>query len=102
MEKEKKSQKVDCDFGSPPGGKKVIDLEQLKSIWIPARDQRIMNGEIKIHSLQDERLLGGDFVLNKHGEASTLSFCFEYGGENFGLFVGHLCEKGGDPVFALF
>jgi hypothetical protein len=54
------------------------------------------------HSLQDGHLLGGDFVLNKDGEASTLSFCFEYGGENYGLTVGHRCEKVGDPVFAFY
>jgi hypothetical protein len=106
-----KKQKT-TDVSSPDT---AIDLEVLKKMWSPGRERRHQLGTIKIESpaalssigaVKDTMiparagaLRGGDWILNKDGGAATISFFFLHDGETYGLTVGHLVEKVGDPVF---
>jgi hypothetical protein len=80
----------------------MIDVSALQQqVWLPeAGAVRFSSGRRKVRSATDGPLRGGDFVLNKDGGAATLSFCFQYESENFGLTVGHLALNIGDSIFA--
>lgn len=85
--------------GSNPSAGTMINVAALQQNWTPDRAQRLVNGERKIRSAEDGLFRGGDFVLNKDGGACTLSFCFEYKSQTYGLTVGHLAADVGDSIF---
>ncbi|CAB9500810.1 hypothetical protein SEMRO_93_G048230.1 [Seminavis robusta] len=106
-----KKQKT-TDVSSPDT---VLDLEALKETWSPGRERRHQLVTMKIEgpaalastgavkdTIMPARagpLRGGDWILNKDGGAATISFFFLHNGETYGITVGHLVEKVGDPVF---
>ena len=48
----------------------------------------------KVYSLvnNSRKLVGGIFILNSHGNAATLGFCYETNGKKFGITVAHLAD----------
>lgn len=77
----------------------AVDLEWLKTLWSPGRDERSNKGDIKVRSASHGSLRGGDWVLNEKGQGATLSFCFLYNKKFYGLTVGHLAASVGESVF---
>ncbi len=77
----------------------AVDLESLKSLWSPGRDERSAKGDVKVRSASDGSLRGGDWVLNEKGQGATLSFCFSYNKKFYGLTVGYLAASVGESVF---
>ena len=53
--------------------------------------------EKKVTSRDDSNLRGGNFVLDRHGQAATLCFPFKKDGRFYGLTTGHLANVG-DPI----
>jgi hypothetical protein len=105
MESIQKSQKVTSSTSSSTSlaedkaeeHKNLIDIEALKEEWSLQRASRLAN---KIRILEDGPFCGGEFVLNKDGEAATLTFHFSFKSDKFGLTVGNLARQVGDPIFA--
>ena len=76
----------------------TIDTSTVAKLWSP---QRASRPGIKIRSLVDGNLRGGDFVLNADGDACTISFLFEKDNNIYGLTAGHLARVGDNlEVFA--
>ena len=77
----------------------LIDVAAVKEKWSRGREDRFPIKKVELPSGSDHPVLsGGDFVLNEAGFAATISFCFEYRGQAYGLTVGHLAEIG-ESVF---
>ena len=78
-----------------------VNLAAVNLQWTPERSHRAIDGTKKVRSAEDGPLIGGDWVLNEQGGATTLSFCFENpeGTECYGLTVGHLAKSVGDSIF---
>lgn len=77
----------------------AVDLDTLKTLWSPGRDERSAKGDNKVRSASDGSLRGGDWVLNEKGQGATLSFCFFYNKKFYGLTVGHLAASIGESIF---
>lgn len=96
--KKRKTNNDGIAAASPAAGASLIDLAAVEKKWSPNREQRYATK--KIRSARDGPLRGGDWLLNADGQAATLSFCFEFQREVYGLTVGHLCPKGiGQSIF---
>ncbi|CAB9531210.1 expressed unknown protein [Seminavis robusta] len=65
-----------------------INFQQVKEQW------RTATNGMKVRSLANNsrRLCGGFFVLNEHGNAATLGFCYEAYHKNYGITVAHLAD----------
>lgn len=87
-----KKQKTTNDSSSPPPP--LIDIAAIEKLWTPNRSERIVTREKKVRSAAAGPLQGGDWILNENGDAATLSFCFEYQDQYYGLSVGHLADIG--------
>ena len=94
------SKKVETgDSISAPSQGDLIDLPALKEKWSTGREERFPTKKIEFPPGEDQPILrGGDFVLNEMGCAASISFCFMYQGERYGLTVGHLANMG-ESVF---
>lgn len=91
--KEEKKQDAEDETNSA-----AIDTTAVGKIWSPQRASRV---GIKVRSLQDGNLCGGDFVLDTDGSACTISFLFEKDGKVCGLTAGHLADVGDNlEIFA--
>jgi hypothetical protein len=73
-----------------------LNIQQLENEWSPedTRIQRTAANGMKVRSLDNNsrKLRGGFFLLNRHGNAVTLSFCYVADNKNFGLTVAHLAD----------
>ena len=86
-------------------GKEDIDIEAVANSWsqngAPQRLKLNRAEEMKVSSLEDGNLRGGNFVLDCDGKAATLSFAFEVNGSMYGLTTGHLADVS-DSIFCFF
>jgi hypothetical protein len=73
MKKEEKKEEAEDEKNSV-----AIDTTAMAKIWSPQRASRV---GIKVRSLEDGNLRGGDFVLDADGKACTISFLFEKKGK---------------------
>lgn len=87
-----KKQKTTNDASSSP--KPLIDIVAVEQQWTRNRSDRIVAREKKVRSAAAGPVQGGDWILNEKGDAATLSFCFEYENQYYGLSVGHLADIG--------
>ena len=88
----------------------TIDVEAIVKKWTPeeSRDKRSKEGKDKVMSTcgGKKKLMGGDFIVNKKGQVSTLAFCFEgpkdspYERKTYGLSTAHLAPSRGAPIYA--
>lgn len=73
-----------------------VNFQQVKEQWSPEnlRLHRTATNGMKVRSLANNsrRLCGGFFVLNEHGNAATLGFCYEAYHKNYGITVAHLAD----------
>jgi hypothetical protein len=86
MKKEEKKQEAEDENNSV-----AVDTTAVAKIWSPQRASRV---GIKVRSLEDGNLRGGDFVLDTEGKACTISFLFERESKIYGLTAGHLADIG--------
>lgn len=93
MTKEEKNQEAKGERDSV-----AIDTTAVSKVWSPQRASRVA---IKVRSLEDGNLCGGDFVLDTDGNACTISFLFEKQRKVYGLTAGHLADVGDNlEIFA--
>ena len=82
--KEEKKQDAEDETNSA-----AIDTTAVHKIWSPQRASRV---GLKVRSLQDGNLCGGDVILDTDGSACTISFLFEKDDKVYGLTAGHLAD----------